>query len=57
VELRACERGLDLIPQAVPAKDEDWDTEYLDLILAIKVVSSFDEAVAHINHMALAIQK
>lgn len=49
VELRACERGLDLIPQAVPAKDEDWDTEYLDLILAIKVVSSFDEAVAHIN--------
>lgn len=49
VELRACERGLDLIPQAVPAKDEDWDTEYLDLILAIKIVSSFDEAVAHIN--------
>ncbi len=49
VELRACKRALEFIPQATPAKDEDWDTEYLDLILAIKVVSSFDEAVAHIN--------
>ena len=31
-----------------PATDEDWDTEYLDLILAVRVVDSLDEALAHI---------
>jgi glutamate-5-semialdehyde dehydrogenase len=33
----------------IPATEADWTTEYLDLILSIKVVASLDEAVAHIN--------
>ena len=33
-----------------PASDADWDTEFLDLILAVKVVDSLDEALAHIAH-------
>ena len=35
--------------RVVPASEEDWDTEYLDLILAIKVVRDMDEAISHIN--------
>lgn len=49
VELRADEAAAALIPGAVPATEEDWGTEYLDYILSIKVVSSVDEAIAHIN--------
>jgi glutamate-5-semialdehyde dehydrogenase len=49
VELRGCPRTRELVPEARPATDADWDTEYLDLILAIRVVPSFDEAVAHIR--------
>jgi len=49
VELRGCPRTRELVPEARPATEADWDTEYLDLILAIRVVSSFDEAVAHIR--------
>jgi glutamate-5-semialdehyde dehydrogenase len=49
VELRADERTLALVPAARPAHPEDWDTEYLDHILAIKVVESFEDAVAHIR--------
>jgi len=48
VELRADERAAAFIPDARPAIDEDWDTEYLDLVLAIKVVDSLDEAVRFI---------
>ncbi|MBK1827454.1 glutamate-5-semialdehyde dehydrogenase [Haloferula rosea] len=48
VELRGCERTCQVI-DAVPATEEDWKTEYLDLILSIKVVGSLDEAVEHIN--------
>ena len=48
VELRGCPKTRGFLPSIVPATDADWDTEYLDLILSIKVVSSFDEAVAHI---------
>lgn len=48
VALRGCERTRGII-EAEPATDEDWDTEYLDLILSIKVVDSLDEAVGHIN--------
>ena len=50
VELRGCPETLEVLPDANPAFEEDWDTEYLDLILAIKVIGSLDEAVAHINH-------
>lgn len=49
VEIRADEAAKALIPDAVAATEEDWGTEYLDYILSIKVVSSVDEAIAHIN--------
>lgn len=48
VELRGCPETLRLLPFAKPAVDADWDTEYLDLILSIKIVDSLEEAVAHI---------
>ncbi|MBF0094398.1 MAG: glutamate-5-semialdehyde dehydrogenase [Alphaproteobacteria bacterium] len=38
-----------LEPRAVPASDADWDTEYLDAILSVKVVEGLDDAIAHIN--------
>jgi glutamate-5-semialdehyde dehydrogenase len=49
VELRGCEKTRAILDDCIPATDEDWDTEYLDLILSIKVVSSIDEAIDHIN--------
>ncbi|MCZ6619460.1 MAG: glutamate-5-semialdehyde dehydrogenase [Gammaproteobacteria bacterium] len=49
VELRGCERTLALVPDAAPAKEEDWGTEYLGPILAIRVVDGVDEAIRHIN--------
>ena len=49
VEMRADEEAKALIPDAVTATEEDWGTEYLDYILSIKVVSSVEEAIAHIN--------
>jgi glutamate-5-semialdehyde dehydrogenase len=45
VELRGCERTRALVPAAVAATPQDWDTEYLDLILSIKVVDSLAEAI------------
>jgi glutamate-5-semialdehyde dehydrogenase len=48
VEVRGCHRTRSLVPAAVPATEEDWDTEYLALTLSIRVVGSFEEAVAHI---------
>jgi len=48
VELRACPRALPLLQEAVPASEEEWDREYLDLILRVKVVSGLEEALAHI---------
>jgi glutamate-5-semialdehyde dehydrogenase len=48
VEVRGCPRTCALAPAARPATEADWDTEYLDLILSIRVVDSFEEAVAHI---------
>ncbi|HEY2385910.1 MAG TPA: glutamate-5-semialdehyde dehydrogenase, partial [Candidatus Binatia bacterium] len=49
VELRGCPETLRLLPDATPATDADWDTEYLDLILAVKIVGSVDEAIAFIR--------
>jgi glutamate-5-semialdehyde dehydrogenase len=49
VELRTCSRGQALLPAASLATDEDWATEYLGPILAIRVVDSIDEAIAHIT--------
>ncbi|MBX3026729.1 glutamate-5-semialdehyde dehydrogenase [bacterium] len=48
VELRGCPRTRAVLPDAAVATDEDWRTEYLDLILSIRVVESLDEAIAHI---------
>jgi len=46
--IRGCARTCQLIP-CEEATEEDWTTEYLDAILAVKIVSSLDEAIAHIN--------
>ncbi|MEO7100125.1 MAG: glutamate-5-semialdehyde dehydrogenase [Luteolibacter sp.] len=49
VELRGCPETRTHLAGIFPAHEEDWSTEYLDLILSIKVVGSLEEAVAHIN--------
>ncbi len=49
VEVRGCERTRGLFPAAKPATDADWATEYLDLIVAVKIVEEIDEAIEHIN--------
>ena len=49
VLLKGCARTREIIDISA-ADDEDWSTEYLDLILSIRVVGSFEEAVDHINH-------
>lgn len=48
VELIGCPKTRSIIPVA-PATEEDWKTEYLDYKLSVKVVSSLDEAIDHIN--------
>jgi glutamate-5-semialdehyde dehydrogenase len=49
VELRGCPRTRALVPAARPATEADWDTEYLDLVLAIRVVDGLDQAIEHIR--------
>ncbi len=49
VELRGCPRTCALVPAARPATDADWDTEYLDLILSVRIVDDLDEAIRHIR--------
>lgn len=49
VELRGCERTRELLPYANEATEDDWVTEYLAPVLAIKLVDSMDEAIRHIN--------
>ena len=49
VELRGCPRTLAILPNIKAATPEDWETEYLAPILAIKVVDSLAEAISHIN--------
>jgi glutamate-5-semialdehyde dehydrogenase len=48
VELRGCEATCRILPAARKAAESDWPAEYLDLILAVKVVEDMDEAMAHI---------
>ncbi len=48
VEIRGCEKTRAIVPGLTEATEEDWETEYLDLILAVKVVSGVGEAIAHI---------
>ena len=49
VELRGDQRACQLVPEIKPATPADWDQEYNDLIMAVKVVDSLDEAIEHIN--------
>lgn len=49
VEIRGCEKTLEALPDAIHAGPEDFDTEFLDYIIAVKVVKDVDEAVSHIN--------
>ena len=49
VEIRACENTLKLIPNLILANESDWPAEYLDLILAVKIVEDMDEAMDHIE--------
>ena len=49
VELRGCERTREILPDIQAACEEDWATEYLALILSIKIVDDFGAAVSHIN--------
>jgi glutamate-5-semialdehyde dehydrogenase len=49
VEIRGCERTRQIVGDIAPATEEDWRTEYLDLILAVKVVDSLDASIDFIN--------
>ncbi len=49
VELRGCETTREFADEALPATEEDWYAEYLDLTLAVKVVENLDEAMKHIR--------
>jgi glutamate-5-semialdehyde dehydrogenase len=49
VELRGCPRTVALVPSAVPAAPEDYGREFLDKILAVRVVTGIDEALAHVE--------
>jgi glutamate-5-semialdehyde dehydrogenase len=49
VEIRGCDRTCALVPGLKKANEDDWTTEYLDLILAIRVVKDIDQAIAHIE--------
>lgn len=50
VEIRGCELTQEILSDAVPATEADWKSEYLDLILSVRVVEGLEEAIGHINH-------
>ena len=49
VALRGCDASRKLVPNMIPAGEEDWRAEYLDLILAVKVADGLEAAIEHIN--------
>ena len=49
VEMRGCDGTRTLLPGVKPATDDDWDTEYLDLIVSIRLVDDLEAAIAHVN--------
>ena len=49
VEVRGCEETRKIVSDVIPATEEDWYREYLDLIIAFKVVGGVEEAIQHIN--------
>ena len=50
VEIRGCPEICRILPGAIPAKESDWTTEYLDTILSVKVVNGLEEAIEHIRN-------
>jgi glutamate-5-semialdehyde dehydrogenase len=50
VSVRGCPETLAIVSDCLAATEEDWYTEYLDLIIAVKVVDGLDQAISHINH-------
>ena len=50
VELRGDEGVMEILPDCIPATEEDYGKEYLDYILSLKTVDTVEEAIAHINH-------
>ena len=54
VELRGCEKTCARVPSAIAATEEDWHTEYLAPVLAIRIVSGIDEAIDHITRYSSA---
>lgn len=50
VEIRGCDKTKAIVPDIKSATEEDWFKEYLDLILAVKVVDSIEEAIEHISY-------
>lgn len=49
VEIRGCAKVMEILPDTTVATEEDWDTEFLELIIAVRIVDSLEAAVAHIN--------
>ncbi|WP_303720452.1 glutamate-5-semialdehyde dehydrogenase [Malonomonas rubra] len=49
VELRGCEKSLQIVPDLTPATEADWPAEYLELILAVRIVESYEQAKEHIE--------
>lgn len=49
VEVRGCDKSRKVVPWLTEATEEDWSTEYLDLIISVKTVDNIDEAIAHIT--------
>jgi len=49
VEIRGCPKTCEVFGEAVPAREADWAEEYLDKILAVRVVPGIDEAIAHVQ--------
>jgi glutamate-5-semialdehyde dehydrogenase len=49
VEIRGCDKSRALVPRIKKATEQDWSTEYLDLILSLRVVKDMDEAIDHIE--------
>jgi glutamate-5-semialdehyde dehydrogenase len=50
VEIRGCPETCQILPDAKKAEETDWPAEYLDLVLAVKVVADMDQAIKHIAH-------
>ena len=62
VEIRGCEKTCRILPEIKKAEEADWPEEYLDLILAVKVVESMEEAISHMekygsNHTEAIVTK